>query len=248
MKLADRMKSYENKDRVDTSLPIIVRLDGKNFSSFTRDLEKPFDSRLMEVFRASSKEFLEQTQGNLIYHQSDEISLYFKDGILFDGKIQKLTSVFSSILTNIFSTHLDFYLPNKKRAVFDCRVFNLPNIDEVANYFYWREEDCFKNAVSAISYKYFSKNSLLNVNTKQKIEKLSNLGVNIYSYSRYCLQGSYFHKIEKEIKYTKEELDQLPIKHEARINPELTVKRKIVEEFSIPRLKYCNNKKSALHL
>lgn len=242
------MKAYENKDRVDTSLPIIVRLDGKNFSSFTRELEKPFDNRLIEVFRLSSKELLEKVQGNLAYHQSDEISLYFKDGILFHGKIQKITSVFSSMLTNIFSTHLAFYLPNRECAVFDCRVFNLPDTHEVANYFYWREEDCFKNAVSSISYKYFSKNSLLNVNTKQKIENLNKLGVNVYSYSKHCLQGSYFHKIEKEIKYTKEELDTLPEKHEVRINSELTVRRKIVEEFSIPRLKYCNDKKAALGL
>lgn len=43
--LGDRMKAYENISRtyLPRRIPVIIRLDGKAFHTFTRGLEKPFD-------------------------------------------------------------------------------------------------------------------------------------------------------------------------------------------------------------
>lgn len=47
--LGDRMKRYENvpKVRLVRRMPVIIRLDGKAFHTFTRGFVKPFDSVMM---------------------------------------------------------------------------------------------------------------------------------------------------------------------------------------------------------
>ena len=43
--LGDRMKQYENVSRfyLTNKMPVIIRIDGKAFHTFTRDFNKPFD-------------------------------------------------------------------------------------------------------------------------------------------------------------------------------------------------------------
>jgi hypothetical protein len=47
--LGDRMKAYESLEAdhlIDAEVPLVVRLDGRAFSTFTRGMNKPFDARL----------------------------------------------------------------------------------------------------------------------------------------------------------------------------------------------------------
>ncbi len=48
--LGDRMKQYENAERryLMRRNPVLIRLDGKAFHSFTRGFQKPFDMILMK--------------------------------------------------------------------------------------------------------------------------------------------------------------------------------------------------------
>ena len=49
--LGDRMKGYENAYRfyLPRRMPVIIRIDGRAFHTFTRGLQKPFDSRFVEI-------------------------------------------------------------------------------------------------------------------------------------------------------------------------------------------------------
>lgn len=49
--LGDRMKGYEDAYRVYLTgrLPLILRIDGKAFHSFTRGFIRPFDPDFMEL-------------------------------------------------------------------------------------------------------------------------------------------------------------------------------------------------------
>lgn len=51
--LGTRLKNlYEKPEesrRFTPMLPVIVRLDGKNFSRFTRGMNRPYDERLVRV-------------------------------------------------------------------------------------------------------------------------------------------------------------------------------------------------------
>ena len=56
--LGDRMKlHYENltKTKLIQEVPVIIRLDGKAFHTFTRKFAKPFDSILVKTMQETTK-------------------------------------------------------------------------------------------------------------------------------------------------------------------------------------------------
>ena len=80
--LGDRMKGYENcyKTVLTHRSPIIIRLDGKAFHTFTIGMKKPFDQELIDNLLIAARETAFSIQGfKLGYVQSDEISLLLTD-------------------------------------------------------------------------------------------------------------------------------------------------------------------------
>lgn len=111
--LGDRMKNnYEN--RAKTYLlrrtPVIIRLDGKAFHTFTRGFAKPFDARLMTAMQETTLELCQNIQGCVFgYTQSDEITLVLVDyntidtDAWFDYSVEKMCSVAASMCTLYFN-------------------------------------------------------------------------------------------------------------------------------------------------
>src|SRR5438067_452586 len=58
-------------------------------------------------------------------------------------------------------------------GVFDCRICELPNKSLVADYFRWRNEDAFRNSLSAHCYWQLRKTGLSAVNATERISKLN---------------------------------------------------------------------------
>ena len=147
----DRMKLYEQAEagrRTLPLLPVCARIDGRSFSSWTRGLARPFDPGLSRAMVETTKTLVEETKARIGYTQSDEISLVFKadrfeSELFFDGKIQKLVSVLASLATAHFNALVPELIPTKtgKLAVFDARVWTVPNDEEAANVLLWREKD-----------------------------------------------------------------------------------------------------------
>lgn len=112
MSLGDRMKEYENVYRVclTKKLPVIIRLDGRAFHTFTRGMKKPFDNVLMKSMQNTMKYLCENIQGCIFgYTQSDEITLVLTDYATIDTdawfgyNIQKMVSVSASMATLEFN-------------------------------------------------------------------------------------------------------------------------------------------------
>ena len=110
--LGDRMKQYEyvTRNYLTRKLPVIVRLDGKSFHSFTRGLKKPFDDIFVKSMQDTMKCLCENIQGCVLgYTQSDEITLVLVDYqdrdscAWFDNNIQKIASVSASMATFAFN-------------------------------------------------------------------------------------------------------------------------------------------------
>ena len=110
--LGIRMKTnYENipKMKLMRREPVIIRIDGKAFHTFTRGFKKPFDHNLMDAMQLTMKRLCENIQGCVLgYCQSDEISLLLVDyekletDAFFDYEVQKLCSVSASMATLYF--------------------------------------------------------------------------------------------------------------------------------------------------
>ena len=182
--LGDRMKAnYENRTR--TYLPrrtyTIIRVDGKAFHTYTRKIKasKPFCHTLNQRMDDTARYLCENIQGaQFAYTQSDEISILVTDfesaktDSWFDGNIQKICSVSASIAT------VGFNRPDQPPAMFDSRVFVVPDPVEVLNYFYWRYKDWVRNSVSMLARAHFSNKELHGVNTSGMHEMLHKKGVN----------------------------------------------------------------------
>ena len=109
--LGDRMKGYENISRsyLTRRVPVIIRLDGKAFHTFTRGMKKPFDPVLTQAMQQTMKSLCENIQGCVFgYTQSDEITLVLTDyatiktDAWFGYNIQKMTSIAASMATLAF--------------------------------------------------------------------------------------------------------------------------------------------------
>jgi len=188
--LGDRMKGYEKipQQRLMNKMPVIIRLDGKAFHTYTKDCDKPFDSDLHTVRSGVLSYLCENIQGCLFgYSQSDEISLVLKDwdtyntSPWFDNKIQKLCSVSASMATSEWSL-LSSSVDNERtsgsdkfsrRAIFDARCFNLP-LNEVVNYLLWRQQDWERNSVQMLGQSLYSHKQLHGVSCKQMITNIEN--------------------------------------------------------------------------
>ena len=167
--LGDRMKGYENvwKDKLIERMPVIIRIDGKAFHTYTRGFDEPFDNELHNAMIETSKYLCENIQGcRLAYTQSDEISLLLTDyeryntEAWFNKDVQKMVSVSASYATVKFNEIMRDYDINEL-AQFDSRVFNLSK-DEVCNYFIWRQQDAVRNSVRMLGRSYFSHSDLEN--------------------------------------------------------------------------------------
>jgi len=110
--LGDRMKSYENITRtyLPSRMPIIIRIDGKAFHTFTKGFKKPFDDILMRAMEETAAVLCREIEGvKIAYTQSDEISLLITNNDTwetqpwFGNNIQKMVSVAASIATWIFN-------------------------------------------------------------------------------------------------------------------------------------------------
>lgn len=168
--LGDRMKSYEKSSRTKLvpRLPILIRVDGKAFHTFTRGFERPFDKRLMSAMDATAAKMLEGMQGGIFaYCQSDEISFLLQCDASpqtepwFGGGVQKIASVAASMATAFFNKSVSEVAPVLNgnivtpAAMFDARVWNMP-WEDVPNYFIWRHKDWYRNSVSMCARAHFS--------------------------------------------------------------------------------------------
>ena len=117
--LGKRMKEfYEQipKTKLMRRTPVIIRLDGKAFHTFTRGFKKPFDEVLIKSMQETMKYLCENIQGCVLgYTQSDEITLVlidyqkFTSEAWFDYEVQKMCSVSASMATMAFNK---FFLDN----------------------------------------------------------------------------------------------------------------------------------------
>lgn len=185
--LGMRMKgNYEevSKTRLTKRTPVIVRLDGRAFHTFTRKFVKPFDDVLIATMQDTMLELCKNIQGcELGYTQSDEISLLLIDykelesQAFFDYEVQKICSITASMATLFFNDafwsnverakrageitedQCEIYNKVKMTAMFDSRCFNIPR-EEVTNYFYWRQLDATRNSIQMVGQANFSHREL----------------------------------------------------------------------------------------
>jgi tRNA(His) guanylyltransferase len=130
---------------------MVARLDGRGFTRLTKEVHKfeaPFDMRMRDMMVQTTQHLMECGFRVLYgYTQSDEISLLFHpEEETFQRKLRKYDSVLASEASAKFSLLLNSH------AIFDCRISQLPQAEQVVDYFRWRNEDAHRNALNGHCY------------------------------------------------------------------------------------------------
>lgn len=204
--LSDRMKDYESVSDIKLTkrTPVIVRIDGKAFHTYTRGIDKPFDEILSEAMNYTCRKLVENVQGcKIAYTQSDEISLLLTDwekintDSFFDYRVQKMVSVLASMATMYFNQYIvtrvlywqkgtsdsakelfNRWAKKAGCAMFDARAYNVPK-EDICNYFIWRQEDASRNSIQSLGRSKFSYKQMLNKKNDEVQDMLFNeYGIN----------------------------------------------------------------------
>lgn len=211
---ADRMKSYEPRDKAERGLPLLARLDGRSFSRFTRHLTKPFDHRLTELMRNTTVYLMNEFGASIGYTQSDEITVGWvgDSDFPFDGRFQKLASILAAACTGYFTRQLPEMISEKssKAVMFDARVYQVPSLQEMHNVIKWREGDAVKNSITMAASELFSHKQLQGVSGETKLEWLRERGQPWEDLKDRFKRGSFFVRAPGLRMLTDVELEAIP--------------------------------------
>jgi tRNA(His) guanylyltransferase len=183
MSLTDRIKRYEKTFSFQTMnrMPVMIRVDGRAFHNFTRELDKPFSRHFINAMVWSALEVAKEIQGFKVgYVQSDEATFCLTDYDRletqgwFDYDLSKMVSISAALMSSAF--HVRCRLATSK-TIFDSRAFSVPP-DDVVNAFLWRAKDWERNSLQMYARSFFSHKELMNKNHSEIHEMLHGIGKN----------------------------------------------------------------------
>jgi len=158
--LGDRVKRYEgvSKFKLLPKSPLIIRIDGKSFHTYTKGCNKPFDQELINAMTYAAEKTAEQMSGFVLaYVQSDEATFVLQDYATlqtqgwFGYELAKVVSISASMFTAFFN---EIYT-NPAPAFFDSRAFTVPH-EEVPNVLIWRQRDWERNSIQMLARAHYS--------------------------------------------------------------------------------------------
>ena len=228
MKLLERTRWNFQADASDN---MYVRIDGKNFSSWTRKVGMKFaDNDMLDAMAFATTNTAKVMNADVAYCQSDEASIGWfhwnnneKDSQhIFDGKPQKINSVCVSTFTSHFLYYvIDTFCLNTSNLLpaFDARFVNMRHISDLQKMFYWRYLDCKRNAIQAFAQKKYSHKFLQGMPLKSLYENICNDGLeNEFLELPITFREGFFYTAEK---------------HKKTMSPDLTPRESLIEAFKV---------------
>lgn len=245
--LGDIHKAYEAREAKQSlmpGLPVVVRLDGRAFHTFTRGLPRPYDWRLSLAMQNTTKFLVGEANAAIGYTQSDEITLVFpntdpRTPMLFEGRTQKLCSVMAALATAKFNREIMAHIPEKAHLLplFDARVYSYPTLDLAASNLVWREADATRNSLTMAAHAYYSPKELHKAGFALKHDLLHAKGVNWNDYPAFFKRGTYVRRKAVLKELTPAELARIPEKH----RPPGPVMRSIITTVDLPPITRLSN-------
>ena len=155
--LANRMKEYEKRNQyyLQKRTPVVIRVDGRSFHTFTKGFKRPFDEVLMKSMQETAK-YMCENMGNakFAYVQSDEITIILVDydtletDCWFNYRTDKLCSIAASMATMAFNKFFAKNVDEWGRKTFADWDEGGTNDPEVANSPEWELMQTYSRALA----------------------------------------------------------------------------------------------------
>jgi tRNA(His) guanylyltransferase len=151
IKLRDRIEQYHSITdyKLMARLPIIICVNGKNFSKNTQLLDKPYSAEFSEAMCSTMLKLCSEVDGTIFSYQfNDEIVLVLRNdqssntNMWCGGNIQKICSIVSSMATlhfNLYSSSLNM----TSSPLFISQTFAVPTIAEAVNVIIYKQQHNF---------------------------------------------------------------------------------------------------------
>lgn len=247
--IGDEIKALERveTDRVlPSGKPIIARMDGRSFHTFTKGMPRPYNEPMSSAMMETTKWLVGNTNADVGYTQSDEITLVFlpagersKNDAFFGLRVHKLVSVLAALATSKFMFEVAQRMPDKmgEYPVFDSRVFVVPDIKRATYAVLFRALDCEKNAVSSAAHAVFGHKAILGKNTHERQKMLKEVGYDWDSLPQFFKNGATYTRVAIMRNLTDVELARIPEDHW----PDGPVLRNEIKECDLPPLSKIRN-------
>jgi tRNA(His) 5'-end guanylyltransferase len=207
MVLGNRMKGYEQVTRqvLPPRTYTLIRVDIRAAHTLLKGAARPFDYTFMADMDIVAETLCKEISGAVLaFTQSDEISILLTDFRSsftmpwFDGVTAKMISISAALATATLNRRRPDQL-----ALFDSRVWTIPDPVEVANYFIWRQRDAVRNSISMAAQAQFPHQRLMGLNGNQMQELLFTVhGINWSNYpvgakrGRVCVKKTFEGPVE----------------------------------------------------
>jgi tRNA(His) 5'-end guanylyltransferase len=219
----DKINDFESRQQYKLlpKIPVVIKIEGRNFEKLTKNYEKPFSEELNNCFSAVLYKLCLEVEGVVFGYQYDDTIILIcrndqtKDTIpWYDNDIQKISSVTASLATcqfykSIMSSDKGFDIFEDLDIIFTSSVFTVPNIEEAVNVLLVSQLDNLKRSTYNSCYyalleQEFSKekveNFLYNTSNEDRIKLLKEkLNIDYYSYPESFRLGQICYRIPKLI-------------------------------------------------
>lgn len=189
--LKDKCEYYRSlcDTRLLPGVPVIVMVDGKNFSRLVRNkFKRPFDDWFIETMDGAARHVCMNVQNCICaFVQSDEISFIINDTPETDspwsGRVCKLGSIIPATVTAYFNRMMFLSMagdPDRQDSllsdigkmpdyVFDSKVWNVPNMDDAVAWLLYRQIDCVRNSKQQFCQTYIPHKELVGKSADEQV-------------------------------------------------------------------------------
>ena len=164
-----------SKTCIPPETPFFLRLDGWKFRKLSEAIkaEKPFDKKFAKCLISSGKIlFTKGFSPALVYVASDEINILFLNAAPFRGRIEKVNSVLTSLVSSAFTRSLQKFFNKENIAAFDSRIVVVSTDEKIMEYLAWRQMNNWRNHNNAYAYWVFHKMGYKPSEISKKLEGL----------------------------------------------------------------------------
>lgn len=222
-KLGVNQKALEHREAARTILPgipVIARLDGRAFHTYTKGLLRPFDPRLQQCMQATMIHVADAFDCDFAYTQSDEITLVWLNGdedaqFVHGGKFQKLVSLTAAAASVKFAMEAQKLLPFKSNMLpsFDARVWQVPSFNTVVENLFWRQDDATRNSITMAAQAVYSHKELHGKGQRDMLHMLEAKGIVWGEYNPHFKRGIFAKRFKYEKCLPAGLLASIPEKH-----------------------------------